>query len=390
MEYRTIEWDREKLYDAVWEKSAVQLAKEYGVSDVALAKICKKLKVPKPGLGYWRRKERGFKVAKVPLPSMKDPPRLVSRIPSHPKEAPEERLSPELRALAEAERSPDQQISVAADLTALHPLAVKSLQALTHGKPDEWGHVRPRAKICLDIVVTQPLIERAVRIMDAVIRGLIARGHRVLIESEGKVTTVALVDEEKLAFGTVEVVKRKKKEISPAEQRERQRNPYRYYPTEYVYTATGLLSFHIKDDAVWDVRKSWSDGKRQKIENRLNDIVFGFAVAAEGKCERRRALERQEQERREWERIRYQKAQEIRKEEERLKELHQEVDNWHRSERIRAYVEAVRLDAQSPGSESSSDLSAWIEWALSHADRLDPLKPNPPSILDEKVKYGVY
>jgi hypothetical protein len=60
MEYRTIEWNRDKLYEAVWKRPAVQLAKEHGISDVALAKICKKLKVPKPGPGYWRRIEKGF------------------------------------------------------------------------------------------------------------------------------------------------------------------------------------------------------------------------------------------------------------------------------------------------------------------------------------------
>ena len=32
------------------------LAKEYGVSDVALAKTCKKLLVPVPGRGFWRRR----------------------------------------------------------------------------------------------------------------------------------------------------------------------------------------------------------------------------------------------------------------------------------------------------------------------------------------------
>lgn len=391
MEYRTIEWDRATLYEAVWEKSAVQLAKEYGISDVALAKICKKLKVPKPGLGYWRRKERGFKVTRTPLPPMTAPPKLVSRIPTQRPETPEEQFSPTLRALAEAEKSPERRITVTQELSDLHPQADKSFQALTNGKPDEWGYVRPRAKIGLDIAVTQPLIGRAVRIVDAVLRGLAERGHKVVIEPEAKFTTTAVVDGERLAFGVVETVKRKKKEITPAEQRERERNPYRYYPIEYVYTATGILSFQIKEEGLWDVRKAWSDGKRRKIEDCLNDVIFGFARAAEWKCERRRVLERQEQERREWERVRYQKAQEIRKEEERLKSLNQEVDNWHRSQRIRAYIEAVKYDAvQQNGEAGAKNVAEWIEWALSHADRLDPLKSSPPSILDEKSKYGVY
>lgn len=35
------------------------LAKEYGISDVGLAKICKKLHIPVPGRGYWANKTAG-------------------------------------------------------------------------------------------------------------------------------------------------------------------------------------------------------------------------------------------------------------------------------------------------------------------------------------------
>ena len=113
--------------------------------------------------------------------------------------------------------------------------------------------------------------------------------------------------------------------------------------------------------------------------------------AAVAKRERREALARQEAERREWERIRWQKADEIRKEEERLKGLDQEVDDWHRSHRIRAYIDAVRQQVAASGGEISADskLGKWVNWAIAHADRLDPLKPSPPSVLDEKQKYGI-
>lgn len=390
MEYRRIQWDRETLYKVVWEKSSVQVAKEFGISDVALAKICRKLKVPKPGPGYWRRKERGFQVRQPPLPAMKEVPRLVSRVPLNPKEAVEDRLPPELRALAAEEKSPDRRVPVLDGPALFHPLVEKSLAALRNGKPDEAGHLRPRAKICLDIRVTPALLDRAVRVMNAVIQGLILREHGVSVQTEDGSTTRASVNGEKIAFGLVEVVKRRKKELTPAQSRERQRNPYGYYPTEYVYLATGELSFQIKEGDVADARKSWSDGKRQKIEDCLNDIMFGFALAAERKVERRRAIERREQERREWEQLRYQKSQEIRAEEDRLKAFRQKVDNWHLSQRIRAYVDAVKCDALSAAGEISSELSGWMEWALGHADRIDPLRTGPPSILDEKPKYGPY
>lgn len=119
--------------------------------------------------------------------------------------------------------------------------------------------------------------------MNAVIQGLVLRGHNVSVQSEDTTATTAVVNGEKIAFGIIEVVKRKKKELTPAQLRERQRNPYGYYPTEYTYTATGELSFHIKEGDIADARRSWSDGKRQKIEDCLNDIMFGFALAAERK-----------------------------------------------------------------------------------------------------------
>src|SRR5205085_184046 len=39
---------REQLYELVWRKPVSTLAREFGISDVALAKWCKKLNVPRP------------------------------------------------------------------------------------------------------------------------------------------------------------------------------------------------------------------------------------------------------------------------------------------------------------------------------------------------------
>ena len=50
---------RQELYKLVWSKPVVKIAKEFGISDVAVAKICKKMNIPKPGLGYWAKKKYG-------------------------------------------------------------------------------------------------------------------------------------------------------------------------------------------------------------------------------------------------------------------------------------------------------------------------------------------
>lgn len=44
---------RRQLYDLVWSKPRTQLAKELGVSDVMIGKMCRQLNVPAPLPGYW-------------------------------------------------------------------------------------------------------------------------------------------------------------------------------------------------------------------------------------------------------------------------------------------------------------------------------------------------
>lgn len=64
---------RQVLYEQVWAQPMTKVAKEYGISNVALAKICKKLNIPYPWRGYWRRKETGKAVKPLPLPPNSDP-----------------------------------------------------------------------------------------------------------------------------------------------------------------------------------------------------------------------------------------------------------------------------------------------------------------------------
>jgi predicted transcriptional regulator of viral defense system len=49
-------WDREVLEKQVWSEPIRQLAKKYGVSDVAIHKHCKKMGIKLPGRGYWAKK----------------------------------------------------------------------------------------------------------------------------------------------------------------------------------------------------------------------------------------------------------------------------------------------------------------------------------------------
>ncbi len=37
---------REALYDEIWSEPVIEVAKRYGLSDVGLAKVCRKLRIP--------------------------------------------------------------------------------------------------------------------------------------------------------------------------------------------------------------------------------------------------------------------------------------------------------------------------------------------------------
>jgi len=66
------ELTRQELYDLVWSTPASKLAAEFGISDVALGKRCKKQNIPKPSLGYWAKHAAGANPPKKPLPPPPD------------------------------------------------------------------------------------------------------------------------------------------------------------------------------------------------------------------------------------------------------------------------------------------------------------------------------
>lgn len=78
-----ISWNRVELYAEVWDQPLVKLSRKYGISDVRLGKVCRKLKIPHPGRGFWAKRAVGQTVEQVPLPEFKDAPvvkRLVRKL----------------------------------------------------------------------------------------------------------------------------------------------------------------------------------------------------------------------------------------------------------------------------------------------------------------------
>jgi hypothetical protein len=60
----------------------IHLAKEIGVSDVALHKTCRRHNIPNPPLGWWAKKAAGKPVKQIPLPEMENDARTTITIRS--------------------------------------------------------------------------------------------------------------------------------------------------------------------------------------------------------------------------------------------------------------------------------------------------------------------
>lgn len=59
-EYRYRHPNKQELEKIIWSKPTVKIAADLGVSDVAIAKLCKKLEIEKPPRGYWAKVDAGL------------------------------------------------------------------------------------------------------------------------------------------------------------------------------------------------------------------------------------------------------------------------------------------------------------------------------------------
>ena len=365
---------RQELYEKVWTTPTVILAKDYGISDVALAKICKKHQIPKPPLGYWARVATGKKVVHKPLPAIADPQLQQIRIRKRPEGVGEERLGPVTKTALAAEKAEANRIHVSSQLESPHPLVERTLKSLQSTAKHELGLVRPKAKQCLDIVVSRPNIDRAMVIMDALVKALEGRGYPISVrEDDGTRGTAVTVLDEAVHIQLKELLDHKAKVVTP-KQREDYLSWHRRPEVEYF--PSGRLALCIVSDDIEGCRRLWADGTTQKVEECLNSFISGLVIAAEAIKTARAKREQREIEWKEEERRRHETEQRRWEEEKRIRDLEAKRAAWEQSQQIRRFLAAVeeahRLRAQQ-NHEPPPARSPWLAWAHRYADSLDPL-----------------
>jgi len=372
MAYETIRLKREELYEQVWSRPLRDLAKEYGLSDVGLAKICRRLNIPAPGRGYWAKKDAGKAPPRPPMPSLGKGEQSEATFTKHELPPPDPVQMTEAERLIVSEKAPENRVAVDSSPGTPHVLVVRTEKSLRAAKPDETGRIRPRAKGCFDVRIAAGSIDRAMHIVDALTRALEARKFPLATDDNQatRITVLGISHEISLEENTT----RKVRELTPAERKQQERNSWLYRTPQYDYLVTGRLTLRIKGYGNGE-RRSWSDGKHQRIEDCLNAFIIGLIQASVRAHAEQLERERWQREREEQERRRREEERNRRLEEERRAALDKQVDAWRKSRQIRIYIDAVHrvvADKNYP-INPESDLGRWFAWVSRYVDSLDPL-----------------
>ncbi len=353
------------------------VAPRLGFSDVGLAKICRKLLIPRPWRGYWREKETGH-IVRQPKLSPWPEGRGASPVVTIAREQRAEMVLPatdmpeSVHSQLEYEARPENAIRLPAVLSAPCPLVRRARSMLRQGRTGQRGLLTPREYPCLDISVSRQGLDRALRIAEALVGALESRGFTVTTHIKAPHRTTVTV------FGE-DVPIRFEERIRQVEKPHRTGQLQGWVPFEqrFEFQSTDLLTLRILD-LPWAsrVRQSWSDGKKQRIENCLNRFVIGLVEAAEAIKAARREREGSAREQQEAERRRVVELERREREKDRREELGREIQGWRHAEEVRQYYAALLTAVQVSNGDLAPDerLSKWLRWIEAYAARLDPLR----------------
>jgi hypothetical protein len=368
-------WNRDELYVEVWEQPMATLAKKYGISDVMLGKVCRRLSIPVPGRGFWAKKSAGQLVKRPTLTKGVNIP-VVQRHITNPTGMSKGNTTDDidtqpkdLEALRIAEMEARTITLEAA--SEVHKLLTATGKYLRDAHPTTDGVLEPARQNCLEIRVSGNALERALSIMGAILAILESEGFPVSVDSAHH-GTCARIFGYRVQFALVE----KLQVVGRREVAE-----HSWTRTIIDRKPTGVLELRSGD---FTSGRRYRDGTKQKLENILPRCIAGLMHEARDQMiatEKRRLREIEDRQR---EKDRWELSERIRQEQTRVEEFEGWVSSWSRSKAMRDFIAALENCWVSQGRDLSPEApdGQRIIWMKQQADRLDPLVESPPSILD--------
>lgn len=360
---------REELYDKIWTKPMVEVAKEYDVSDKSIAKICDKLNVPVPGVGYWQKLEAGEKLERKKLPDI--PPRHpTEHIISKKEPEYEFEISEGVKVLIENEKDPANKILVPEKKGSTHILIRRTEQSMKKSYRYSNMLSSESENDILKISVGPNEKARAFRILHTLINELEKRGYLVYINKSLLCVRMFGVD---LSFSLNEKMKQVRvKTESP-------------YDRQYDNIPSGILALSIEHFySDYPLFRNFLDIKSAKLEDRLNEFIIALLIASQAYIAKEKHWKEIRRINEEKERKRNEILEAIENEKNKLRILKKNIKKHHNSNLIREYIAQYKLKLldETLTPEKRQEIMDYIDWALKQAERMDPLVESPPSVLD--------
>jgi len=351
---------RKELFDLVWSTPMQHLAREFKLSDVGLAKTCKRYAIPRPERGYWAKLAVGKapKQPKLPLTPAGVGDEVRFTLHEDPPPRPEPVVSPEVASWIERERA--SKIVVAEHVGKYHPLVRRAKDALEakrewHGPDDGW---RSSGLESFSIRVTKPHIARACRIAHALVSAMEQRKFTIEYSREHRTTIVHALKEE-FKVSLVERQKRVTHVPTPDELR-REKQGQGWMP-KFDNIPCGLLRLTVE----CGYRKlQIEDSDRRRIDEQLNDVML-WIVTTVIDVLRPAAVRRriEEEQRREGEHKRWVYQQKC----ERFDAVFRA---WSaQQERLRF----VAVLEETLGADAPEDVRSFVAWTRRYVEAADPL-----------------
>lgn len=186
-----MEFTRKELYEKIWTKPMTHVAKEVGLSDVGLGKVCKKHNIPKPSLGYWAKIAHGYKIKKPRLPALEkgasDRIIIIGYVPPKPP-LDEKQLDVAQREVNRVNKI-IASVSVADSDEAIHSLIIRARKNFSYARTLENGILLPQCKYHLDLKVTKDSLDRALSILNGLFKLLDQCEYAIKIKKDLPSTT---------------------------------------------------------------------------------------------------------------------------------------------------------------------------------------------------------
>ncbi len=350
----------------IWSAPATKLAVDFGISDVAVAKRCIKLGVPRPSPGYWAKLAAGRSPAKKPLPP-----------------------TPEEVFAQAAGRRVRKVLALPGNETPLLPLAAELMRAIRKAGLDSQNRASVREPTVPEVKVSKPLAERVARAFHVILAGVEPLG--ICFRKTQSTYSGGFFKK-----GHDRLYLRIEEGAVGPDGKERQPPIWQWHDK---CVPSGHLSFTLQTDryTARDVGR-WSESNKLPLEKVLSQIVTTIrhhyleiqerrAQEAIERARQRVEYERRCRERQAEEAIRLQRDQARRHTQAlttaaktRKDDLLKAAEWWRLTRTVAEFINECELKWKNMSGELAAEQHAWLSWAREHAQTLSPFAvgyPNP-------------